>query len=1199
MTNNKYFGTFITRILPLAVLLLAHCSAAFAQHKAKNYDPGMRLTEMGISVSDLSYERAQKLYAGYHPLLMGGHRGTGKAKTATALRPTGSNTLAPTKAKAAEDMTFYGYLSHSSEWTEDNFGLYKFNVVPPITFERMPYAEDGPVAADGGGCYYDGKYYSVTFAGFMGIVLAEYCVYDVETWTMEKYIPCEATSVSVDMDFDPTTGNIYGCFYNSSMDGLVFGCMNPETGACKPISSLNRIFFGMAVNSKGQVFGIDEEGNLYRFNKTTGERTLIGNTGLQQEYLGCATFNKKNDKLYWAFINSESSAMYEVNTETAEASLVCNFDHMEEIQGMYIPIPAAEAEAPAKPANVSASFEGPSLAGTLSFTMPSEMYAGGKLSGTIDYDIYIDEDLYSTGKAEAGSEVNASVETSTYGTFRLGVRARNSVGQSPLASTTLWIGKDTPKAVGNLKAEEGETAGDVVLTWTAPTESQHGGYLDVSGLTYQISRTNSKGLTIKIGTTSELTYRDHVSNKGAMAAFSYNVVPLVDGTRTGEVASSNKIGIGSALSLPYHQPFDDESSFDLFTVIDRHGDGKTWEYDPTFQAARAQYDWTNAKNEWLITPPLHLTAERVYKVSYDAWCRTGEKERLEVKFGKGKKHTDMTLSILPRTDIANDTPENHFHIITISEDDDYNFGFHAVSDVDKWWLYLDNISIEAGPLLGTPHRVTNLNVAPAEKGQLKATITFTTPKTTVDGKALDAITSIKVYRNDNLIETLTGIGLGESVTYEDLNAELGDNTYMIVPVNANGDGLEAVQTKYVGVGIPEAPRNICLRKVDGKPVLTWDAPASGLDGTYIEPSELKYNIVRSDSKVVAYGITERTFTDETLVTGDEQAFVTYAVFAESAAGMDLEVFGMSNEVCFGTPFGMPFHESFADRTIQAGPWTWDIIEGDPYLQIVEAGEYPITTAQDEDGGMLSFKPEAKGDEAILYSANISLEGAERPTLTFWYYNNPGSFDKISARIRLDDDPDKVDEVAYINMNGTSGDTGWTMASCDLTKYVGHRIQLLFDFISTSDFYIQMDNISVTGLRDDLPYVTDLTGEYADGMVMLEWSEPIDEIGLGFIGFNVYRNGKLLNEEPLVDPMFEDEDPDGSLDYCTYHVTVVYTEGETRMSNPFSFLTTGIAGMKSGQDASESSIYDLQGRRLTVSPKRGIIIQDGRKRFTLR
>lgn len=1165
-------------LIALSALLMLFVGSIQAQHL-------MRMdAEVAARAKGMTEARAHKLSVGYHPLLFNGHRNhrnVQRTETFTSAPKAAVKTL----AESGVNLKMFGYVPYATNWTTDNYGIYTFNTKAPVSLTKLPDGPDGPAAADGGGCYYDGKYYAVTYAGFMGLVLAEFCVYDTVTWQMQTYIPVNAGSVSIDMDYDPTTGNIYGCFYTDNFDSFVFGSLDPATGKRTAICNLNRIFFGISVNSKGEVYGLDEEGQLCKFDKTTGERTVIGSTGILPEYLGSATFYQKTDELFWTVDTDEGSYLYQVDVATAQATLVCQFPNGEEVQGLYIPVPAAEPDAPAKAQDLKAEFVDASLKGKLLFTMPSKTYGGSLLTGEVEYDIYVDDTYYSTGRAAAGAAVEAEVEVSQYGMYKLSVRPKNAFGQAPVSFVTLWIGKDIPTAVTDVTIAAGSVAGDVELTWKAPTSSVHNGYFTTDGLQYLIQRFTAPGDSIDVTLTTALSFTDHIDNPGTIRPYYYKITPIVDGTREGEAAYSKAIGVGKALATPYIQKFEENNCLDLFTIVDRHNDGKTWDYDPTFQAARANYDWVNPKNDWLITPPLHLRPDHVYKVSFDAWCREGNMERFEVKYGAGRKYTDLTETILQRTEITNDTPESYFKLIHVKGDGDFSFGFHAVSDVDKWWLYIDNIKIEDGPLLGTPNCVTAYKAVPAEKGQLIATLNFTAPTTTVDDQTLSGEITVKICRGDKVLKEMTA-SAGEKITYVDSLSQQGYNTYKVRVFNARGEGLEAEKTIYTGVDIPTEPTNVRLAKVDGKAVITWDAPTVGVNGGYVDPEKVAYYVIRSDNTEIAAQIFDRTVTDASVAKFTNQSFVSYAIFAQNAAGIDAELYGMSNEVCFGTPYELPFHESFAQQSVEAGPWTWEIVHGDPWIKIDVSGVYPQTTAQDDDSGLVAYQPENTGDEAMLVSSNISLVDAQMPKLKFWYYNNPGTYDKISMRVRIDDDPDNVDELKYINMSPASGTLGWTEVVCDLNKYVGHRIQLLIKFTSVSDYYIYIDNITVAGLRADLPYVTDLKAEEQGTTVTLTWSEPVDEVGLGFIGYNVYRDGVCLTEEPLIDPMYEDTIESASATH-TYNVTVVYTEGETIFSNSAEVGSTGIHNVKA--DTRHEVIYNVMGQRLDKMPEHGVVI----------
>ena len=61
--------------------------------------------------------------------------------------------------------------------------------------------------------------------------------------------------------------------------------------------------------------------------------------------------------------------------------------------------------------------------------------------------------------------------------YKLEVVLSNSVGDSPKSDMTVYIGKDSPLAVNNLKVVR---TGDVnTVSWNSPTGTKNGGYMNV------------------------------------------------------------------------------------------------------------------------------------------------------------------------------------------------------------------------------------------------------------------------------------------------------------------------------------------------------------------------------------------------------------------------------------------------------------------------------------------------------------------------------------------------------------------------------------------------------------------------------------------------------------------------------------------------------------------------------------------------
>lgn len=96
-------------------------------------------------------------------------------------------------------------------------------------------------------------------------------------------------------------------------------------------------------------------------------------------------------------------------------------------------------------------------------------------------------------------------------------------------------------------------------------------------------------------------------------------------------------------------------------------------------------------------------------------------------------------------------------------------------------------------------------------------------------------------------------------------------------------------------------------------------------------------------------------------------------------------------------------------------------------------------------------------------------------------------------------------------------------------------------------------------------------------------------GLGQLtlqGYNVYRDGRRLNEEPVTDTAYTDaKAANGPHDYA---VTCLYKEGESRPSNVVNLVDAGVDDIELNA-AAETGRYDLQGRRVSASYRGAVIV----------
>jgi hypothetical protein len=986
--------------------------------------------------------------------------------------------ITPMRVTSADGSNIYGTMIYNSTWTDDSqpAGFYKFKYNDGSSLESVFVSDD--YVALGGAVYANNKVYFISYMSIMGYVIAELEVCDFDTWDIEESIPVEIGSIARDMTYDPTTGNVYGCFYNDDGDGWVFGRMSLETGDRYVITDLDTVFLVIAANSKGEIYGIDLFGDLYKFDKFTGARTKIGNTGYKPEYSASGCFDLRTDKLYWECLGKDEVArIFEVNTEDASVTLSTTLPNSAEIVSMFIPTPEADDAAPAAVSNLKANFDKDSFEGNVTFTLPNQTFSGETISDALQYEITLNEVSYTTGTGNPGEEITAPISVTSAGEYRIAVYASNSVGRSPVTKLEHWIGYDIPDNVHNLTMKRGDANNQVVLSWDPVAKTVHGGYIDPEAITYKVVRMPDN-VTVA-SDLKETGYTDTLPETDDLVTYSYRV-SAINGGMEGEVVESDSYSYG-VTALPFSEDFNDEEvGISRFFVVDADNDGYTWTYDGINQAARVRYSsansYTEPKDDWLFTPMFSLKNDRLYYISFKSRCYdTPNPERIEVKMGNNQSVDAMTQQVFGIQAITSPEYKTFGKYISVPTDGHYSIGFHACSAADKLYLYVDDILVEEGPLLGTPDGVSSLTATAGENGSYEATISFKAPTQTVEGSELGKLSKIEVFRGDTLIKTFDNPAVGSELSYTDTEAVQGNNIYYVTAYNEIGAGHSQSVTVFVGYDVPDEVSNVKAHEVDGgKVVITWDAPTKGKNGGYFDPNALTYLVWNGYTlNEIASDVTELTATDENPdLQGEKQTFIAYYVFPKSPGGYGIGI--LSNILPIGEPFAMPFKESFANAAISEYPWEVDMPEESGAAWYLESeGSSPDVAPQDNDGGMVSFLPSESGDIATLYSSKIDFSHVSSPVLEFYYYVPEDCFDYLRVGVSADSgDYETVKTISY----RTETETGWQKASIDLSKYASAKfIALSFEAESyNGEYNLHFDKFVVKSLFADNLEMTSLT-----------------------------------------------------------------------------------------------------------------------------
>ncbi|MCC8113014.1 MAG: choice-of-anchor J domain-containing protein [Bacteroidales bacterium] len=881
-----------------------------------------------------------------------------------------------------------------------------------------------------------------------------------------------------DVTYDETDGMIYGWFYNEYGNEIEFGVMDPATRSTTKIRTIGdeEIYLTLAADNDGALWAIDYNGDFYSVDKATGNVTLIGNTGVEVGFhLQSACFDPYTNILYWASCEAdETSNLYQVDTTTGKATLVAPFIYNEEVVGLCVHKQSIDNASPAAVTDLAVDFSKGTLTGTVSFVMPSTTFMSNEaLTGQVDYRLLVNDVEAANGSAAPGATVSETV-TVEGGNTRFVVIPSNDKGDGPQSSLTTFLGSDVPQAVTNLGIYYSD--GVMEIWWSAPTSTGvNGGFVDTSAIRYDIVRLPDN---VVVASDYKYTSFEEDIEVDCLKAISYTVTPKYDGME-GETSTSSSILLGTEypLSTPYAESFDEEYSFQLFTVIDVANDGKTWKryYEPYYDDgvsdpyyALCPYHESNPKDDWLITPPIYLEAGTRYVFKFDAKCSYyGFPEKLEVAYGQGFTAADMTTVLLEASEVPADVDENddtiwhtYLYVVEPATSGSYNFGFHAVSDADLLNLSINDIAVEEATSYKMPY-YPELTLIPGADGALTLHVEIELPTTTLGGEELSEISLATVSLNGYDMAYIDNPEPGSTYSY-DFEVETGENTVTVTLENSYGTTPDYSAKAYCGIDFPVAPSNLEY-KVDAAQdivYLTWDAPTEGENGGYINPESLVYWIGPRTSTVTylyTQDWTETSYTDNWHFF-EEQTLVRYRVYAQSEAGVGTNA-STSSLIIGGTPYSLPFVESVPGCSFQTDAlWAvtqgasgayWSTSEGDDWNEI-----YPV----DEDGGLFCFEAGAYGDESLIYTGKIATPGSGQFTLTYNYYSYWADA-TLTVKIKVDNG--EWEDLETITLNQSDWD--WVERVVDLSAYSGaNYIQIGFNGQGRPYFPIYIDAISIEG-----------------------------------------------------------------------------------------------------------------------------------------
>lgn len=282
-----------------------------------------------------------------------------------------------------------------------------------------------------------------------------------------------------------------------------------------------------------------------------------------------------------------------------------------------------------------------------------------------------------------------------------------------------------------------------------------------------------------------------------------------------------------------------------------------------------------------------------------------------------------------------------------------------------------------------PDAVSELKLTRGENGERSALLEWINPSKTFGTESpLTSLTKIEIYRNKELVHTITNPTVGESVSWSETNIPDGVTTYKILPYNASGSGKPKSITQYIGHGVPIAVSNIALANDNGKAKLSWSAPESGKFDSWYDKASLVYDIKRFPNEtIVASGISDTSFVDNTIT---DLAQYYYTIQPKTVDGEgDIAT---SPKAAIGPNQIIPYLCNFETEDIFN---TWTIVDanGDNYSWLYSEGTWGRFRTKSatytnpwsgviNDDWIISPAVELKKDQAYKLTFNVATSSSE-------------------------------------------------------------------------------------------------------------------------------------------------------------------------------------------------------------------------------
>lgn len=584
--------------------------------------------------------------------------------------------------------------------------------------------------------------------------------------------------------------------------------------------------------------------------------------------------------------------------------------------------------------------------------------------------------------------------------------------------------------------------------------------------------------------TEDLTPGAELSFDVEIVAGSQNVYTILpfNAAGQGESAAARVL----VLTAPYSNDFGTKSSLEGFTTI--NNTGSTNNIDLQSNMVRI-YPNELGNDHWLITPPITLTANMFYDLTFMAKANGNNGGKLDVYIGKAADPELLkSEGTAVLTDIVLDKAENIFsglreEYFTATENGQYFLGFHFTREPGRNGseVYLDDLSVSTA-IAGTAPDRGVLEVVPAADGSLKAELNFTVPTKTLNG------TDLNVNSTQSCSFFINGVQTPANRTFNGypgqkiaITVDVEKDLPYIFSARAGWNGRMTYQDAFVGINRPSYPDPDKIQLSETMPygtaVMEWEAPTTDIEGYPLNPDLLTYDISRLEVAIqtgqpietpLVTGHKGTSAEFKVLDADDPQTWACFVIRARNTKGEGSSGV-ITSYLNLGRPYKMPYKESFVKENGNPGISTAtfdEAVDGMCRWGIMTDGLIGFDSA-DNDGAFIALESPYTETIGRFYTGKINLGNSTSPTLSLMLYNpdatgtNPSN-NKVEFKVYsyMDNRWHSLGEPRTV-AELTGGRYGWNKVNVDLSDYADNVVTCALDVYTDNYMFTAVDNLKVS------------------------------------------------------------------------------------------------------------------------------------------